>query len=121
MIPTFVPPSVDASLSRQLLEDTVHGCVQQIEDPRSICLSVDGENYGKDMTEELAGRFGVRVCSTPENKGKLHALRNGMDLLFADPRHRYLAAIDADRDHFPNELVYLLRAAASRGIVPWAI
>ncbi len=72
------------------------------------------------MTEELAGRFGVRVCSTPENKGKLHALRNGMDLLFADSRHRYLAAIDADRDHFPNELVYLLRAANhvqhSRGI-----
>ena len=120
VIPTFVPPRVDASLSRQLLEDTVHACVQQVDDPRSICLSVDGENYGKEMAEELAGHFGVRVCSTSENKGKLHALRNGMDLIFADSRHRYLAALDADGDHFPNELANLLRAAnhiqQSRGI-----
>ena len=120
VIPTYVPPSVDASLSRQLLEDTVQACVQQVNDPKSICLSVDGENYGRDIAEELAGSFGVRVSSTPENRGKLHALRNGMDLLFANSRHRYLAAMDADGDHFPNELVNLLRAAnqiqQSRGI-----
>ena len=47
VIPTYVPPSVDASLSRQLLEDTVQACVQQVNDPKSICLSVDGENYGR--------------------------------------------------------------------------
>ncbi len=120
VIPTFAPPNVDASLSRQLLEDTVHACVQQVDDPMSICLSVDGENCGKDMAEELASHFGVMVCSTPENKGKLHALRNGVDRIFAESKHRYLATLDADGDHFPNELVNLLRAAnhiqRSRGI-----
>ncbi len=120
VIPTFVPPTVDASLSRQLLADTVLGCVQQVDDPRSVCLSVDGENFGREMAEELAGHFGVLVAWTPENKGKLHALRNGMEKIFADSRHRYLATLDADGDHFPNELVNLLRAAnhvqRSRGI-----
>lgn len=111
VIPVYVPPEVDHSVSLQLLEDTVSACVKQFEDSSSVCLSVDGEDYGKELAEQLARQFGVRVCSSPENKGKLQAVRAGMAELIAGAEHRYLAAMDADGDHFPNELTNLLRAA----------
>ncbi len=111
VIPVYVPPEVDDSLSLQLLEDTVSACVKQVGIPSSVCLSVDGEDYGRRLAEQLARRFGVHVCSSPENKGKLQAVRAGMAELITAADHRYLAAMDADGDHFPNELTNLLRAA----------
>ena len=47
----------------------------------------------------------------PVNEGKLAAVQAGMRELLDDPGIRYLAMLDQDSDHFPNELLNLLRLA----------
>ena len=49
VIPVYFPRGVDNDLGRELLRDTIHGYVQQMDDPASLCLSVDGADYGKEI------------------------------------------------------------------------
>ena len=111
VIPVFFPPGVDRQVGHQLLADTVDACVRQVERPESVCLSVDGESYGRDIGEILARRFQVRLTWCRRNKGKLQAVRRGMEVLLEEGGHDYLAALDADGDHFPHELANGVRSA----------
>lgn len=111
VLPVYLPAGADAALSAALLTDTVQALLLQVERPSSICLSVDGEQSGKEMAEDLARRHGVQVCCAPRNRGKLQALRQGVALLWEEPELEYFATVDADGDHFANELPNLVRAA----------
>ena len=111
VIPVFFPPGVDQQVGHDLLSDTVDACVRQVERPESVCLSVDGEPYGRDVGEVLSRRFQVRLTWCPRNKGKLQAVRRGMEVLLEEGGHDYLASLDADGDHFPHELANGIRSA----------
>tara|TARA_Y100000588_G_scaffold270305_1_gene285792 strand:- start:232 stop:1266 length:1035 start_codon:yes stop_codon:yes gene_type:complete len=111
VIPVYFPQGVDNELGRALLEDNVQAYVTQVDDPQVICLSVDGAEYGKDVAAAIAARHGVQAVCAPHNKGKLHALRNGVAHLCEQAEFDYIAAVDSDGDHFANELLNLVRAA----------
>ena len=111
VIPVFLPSGVDRQVGHDLLADTVDACVRQAERPESVCLSVDGESYGRDVGEVLARRFQVRLTWCRRNKGKLQAVRRGMEVLLEQGEYDYLAALDADGDHFPHELANGIRSA----------
>ncbi|HCL30638.1 MAG TPA: hypothetical protein DIC52_19685 [Candidatus Latescibacteria bacterium] len=110
VIPVYLPPGIDNSMGVLLLDDNVAACVAAVDDPKSICLAVDGENSGAPEADELARRHGVDLVVGPTNRGKLHALRLGMERLTQRQELDWFATIDADGDHFANELVNLVRA-----------
>ena len=85
--------------------------MRQLSDPAHLCLSVDGADCGGEIAEELSAHLGVGHQVAPVNKGKLHAVRNGMASLFERRELQFFAVIDSDGDHFANELPNLLRAA----------
>ena len=111
VIPVYFPEGEGGTLARELLRDNVHAYLQQVDGAQNICLSVDGEQHGRDLVEELAGETGVQVVCASENKGKLQALRQGVERLCARDDFRYIAVVDMDGDHFANELLNLVRAA----------
>ncbi|MBM3277844.1 MAG: glycosyltransferase [Candidatus Handelsmanbacteria bacterium] len=114
VLPVYLT-GADTALGSALLEDTVQALLLLVERPVAICLSVDGEQNGKEVAEDLARRHGVSVCCAPRNKGKLQALRLGVAQLGELPGLEYFAAVDADGDHFANELPNLVRAALHAG------
>ena len=73
-------------------------------------LAADGEDCGADVVRQLAARHGVDAVVGQRNQGKLHALRLGMARLEERQDLSWFATIDADGDHFANELVNLVRA-----------
>jgi hypothetical protein len=115
VLPVYLPAGADAALGAALLADTVQALLLLVEHPASICLSVDGEANGEGVATRLAAQYGVRTCSIPHNRGKLEALRQGVALLWGVPELKYFATVDADGDHFANELPNLVRAALHAG------
>jgi hypothetical protein len=111
VIPVYLPEKVDSALATRLLLDTVHGCVREVERPEAICLSADGEGPSVAAADAVARECGVQYVAARRNRGKLSALRLGMKRLMENGRFKYLATVDQDGDHFPNELVNLVRAA----------
>ena len=111
VLPVYLPAGMDTILGAALLSDTVQALLLLVERPSSICLSVDGENNGHELAAELAGRHGVQLHSAPRNQGKLQALRLGVARLWEQQDLEYFATVDADGDHFANELPNLVRAA----------
>ena len=110
VVPVYLPPGVDRDLGAALLRDNVLLCVAQLDDPARLCLSVDGPDNGVEPAEELRAEFGVSLHVGEDNGGKLAALRRGARAMAAVD-FDYLAAIDADGDHFANELLNFVRAA----------
>ena len=111
VIPMYFPAEGASELGRALLEDNVRAYVQQVDDPGRICLSVDGAAHGREIAQELAANYGVITVCAPENRGKLNGVRHGVAALWARGGLRYVAAVDADGDHFANELLNLVRTA----------
>ena len=111
VIPVYFPADADPGLGQTLLADNVRAYVQQIDDPRRICLSVDGPAHGREVAESLAAECGVITVCAPENRGKQNGLRHGVAALWEREELRYIAAVDSDGDHFANELLNLVRAA----------
>ncbi|HHE71603.1 MAG TPA: hypothetical protein ENL34_04910 [Chloroflexi bacterium] len=111
VIPVFVPPGVDAERAASLLADTVTACCSQVADPQQVCLGVDGADYGEGLARRIAQRSGAVVSVAPRHRGKLEAVRVGMQRLLARSDLRYMAVVDQDGDHFANELLNLVRAA----------
>ncbi|MCC7260931.1 MAG: hypothetical protein IT369_00275 [Candidatus Latescibacteria bacterium] len=111
VLPVYLPATADIPLGAALLADTVQALLLLVERPAAICLSVDGEANGQEVAARLAGQYGVRTCCIPHNRGKLQALRQGVALLWEEPELQYFATVDADGDHFANELPNLVRAA----------
>ncbi|MCP5150241.1 MAG: hypothetical protein H6982_05755 [Chromatiales bacterium] len=111
VIPVYLPPGSDRALGARLLRDNVELCLSQIARPEHVCLSVDGARFGEDVAAEYGRELGVRVVVGRDNGGKLVALRRGVGAMIECPGVEYVAAVDADGDHFGNELPNLVRAA----------
>jgi hypothetical protein len=111
VIPVYFPAQGDRAVGLELLRDTAQSYVQQVDDPSSICLSVDGAGHGQEEARHLAAECGAQFVCAPQNKGKLQAVRHGMARLLERSELCYLAQADADGDHFANELLNLVRAA----------
>ena len=111
VLPVYLPASADVALGAALLSDTVQALLLLMASPAALCLSVDGEGNGQEVAAQLVGQHGVRMCCAPRNRGKLQALRQGIARLWDQPELEYFATVDADGDHFANELPNLVRAA----------
>lgn len=111
VIPVYLPPGGDHQLQLSLLTDNVEACLDVVEDPGAICLAADGPECGGRQVAEMAATYGVSAAVGDRNRGKLSALRYGMDRLWDRSELAWLAVIDADGDHFANELVNLMRAS----------
>lgn len=110
VIPVYLPAGVDQDLGARLLRDNVQLCLTQVP-AAHLCLSVDGPQNGAAVADQLGRELGVRVHVGADNGGKLLALRRGVADLLGAADLDYVAAIDADGDHFANELPNFIRAA----------
>lgn len=123
VIPVFFPssPGNGDDIAVELLRDTVRSCLESVADPGSVCLSVDGAPHGADVAGDLGTGLGVSVVVADPNRGKLWALRHGMQEFLGRSQLQYFAVVDADGDHFPYELQTMLRCALLlRGCEPAA-
>lgn len=110
VIPVYFGPNSDPDYAHSILASTVMMFVREVNDPQSICLSVDGPEAGIEIASGVASLFGVQMVTSDRNRGKYGALLHGMQALLADERYRWFAAIDQDGDHFGNELLNFVRA-----------
>ena len=112
VIPVYLPEGVDTAHGEALVRDNVETYCQWMADPKRICLSVDGKDFGRTVAESIAADRGVSLCVQPVNRGKLHAVMHGMRVLLdGPPSIRYLAVVDQDGDHFANDFPMFLQAA----------
>ncbi len=111
VIPVYLPESADRPQGTRLLRDTVTSCCAQVDDATAVCLSVDGSDNGADVVQALAADLGTSIVVAPVNLGKLHGVVEGFRILLRRPELAYFAVLDADSDHFGNELLNFVRAA----------
>ena len=111
VIPVYFPADGDNEMGHRLLRETVAACEAHMADPSCLCLSVDGEEHGREVAEQLASIHGVQLGVATANRGKLQGVRIGMERLLQNVDLRYLSIVDSDGDHFANELVNLVRTA----------
>lgn len=111
VVPVYLPGEVDSSRWGELLRDNVAALCEQVADPTTIVLSVDGEQFGADVVDQIVDRFGVSASISPVNRGKLSSAVQGIRRLLERTDLRYLAIVDQDGDHFANELPNFVRAA----------
>lgn len=116
VIPVYFPEDVDRALGTALLRDNVGLYCDQVADPETICLTVDGKAYGEDVVAELASDFGVSTCVGEVNRGKLNGVGNGMKHLLSEYDLDFVAVVDQDGDHFGNELLNFVRTALHIGL-----
>ncbi|GAK56015.1 hypothetical protein U27_02976 [Candidatus Vecturithrix granuli] len=111
VIPVYFPEGLDVQKGKELLRDTVQMYCEQVDDPASICLSVDGEHSGANIAEMLARDYQVSWCVSAVNRGKLQGAAQGVRLLLKQKAWKYFAVVDQDGDHFGNELLNFVRTA----------
>ncbi|MDP6775724.1 MAG: hypothetical protein QGI83_03050 [Candidatus Latescibacteria bacterium] len=111
VIPVYLPDTVDRTVGESLLRDTVAAYCALVDDPSTVCLTVDGEAFGADVVACLAREAGISTSVSDRNLGKLQTVTHGMRHLPARGSLDYLAVVDQDGDHFANELLNLVRAA----------
>jgi len=61
VIPVYLPPGESRALAAALLRDLVQACLNEIDDPANICLSVDGAESGAEVASQLAREFAVSI------------------------------------------------------------
>ncbi len=88
---------------------TVGGVVERVKlYVEDVIVVNDGSTDGTQ--DILAAIDGIEVVSYPDNRGKGHALRRGLEA--ADGRgFRYALTIDADGQHFPEDIALFLERA----------
>jgi len=111
VIPVYFPLGIDDSEAADLLRDTAYSYVDLLDDPRNVCLSVDGVEHGLDIATCISKDCGARLVSSQKNRGKLGGVRKGVQALWNDEKLTYFVEVDSDGDHFANELINLIRAA----------
>lgn len=111
VIPVYLPDNGDRDQAAALLRDTVVANIAQVDDPARICLSVDGEENGAGVAQALGREYGITIVVTPVNRGKLQGVREGARVLLQRSDLAFLAVVDADNDHFANELLTFIRTA----------
>jgi len=115
VVPVYFPPGLGPQEGRSMLDDLTRALLRVIASPEMICLSVDGPGPGREAAEDVGRAYGVVVTCSERNMGKLAALREGARLLLPREGTKYLATVDQDGDHFPHELLNLVRAARHVG------
>ncbi len=110
-IPVYFSPNGDERLATELLRDTAFSYAEILENPKNLCLSVDGEDNGLDIATGISKECGASLVYSRKNIGKLSGVRNGVQALWDDEQLTYFVEIDSDGDHFANELLNLIRAA----------
>lgn len=111
VIPVYFPEGIDASRGEALLRDTVLMYREQVADPATICLSVDGKEFGAEIVKDLVREFRISWCVSPVNRGKLQGATQGVRFLLEQKSLKYVAMVDQDGDHFANELPNFIRVA----------
>jgi hypothetical protein len=111
VIPVYFPGTIDVCQGEAQLRETASAFLEQVADPRAICLSVDGEPGAAQAARRLAAEYGTLVHVAPVNRGKLHAAINGVRELLEQTDLDYVAVVDQDGDHFANELLNFVRSA----------
>jgi hypothetical protein len=109
VIPAYFSRSDDGQLWAELLTETALGCKRELQCASRVCISVDGENPALETGLRLREQHGLSLVSSKANRGKLSALKRGLEEMLLDPGVRYFVFVDQDGDHFPNELANLLR------------
>jgi hypothetical protein len=112
VIPVYVPADIEPEEAGHILEETVVACMREVQDPEVVCLSADGGGFSSQVAEDVAERHSLSLVTFERNVGKLHAVRLGAAHLIERAVLSYIAVVDMDGDHFPNELMSFLRAAA---------
>ena len=111
VVPVHFPEGLEPERGHRMLADVVLGLVREVAVPEVVCLSVDGAGAAQDVARDIHRRTGVQVVCSDPNRGKLHALRLGAERVLRSEGLQYLALVDQDGDHFPNELLNFVRAA----------
>lgn len=117
VVPMYLPSGVDAGHGAALVADTVRGYRGIVSRSERVCVVVDGAAHGEQAGRAIASETGATLVVLPENGGKFRAAAAGMNRLLADSALKYLAVVDQDGDHFPNELANFVRTALHMGAV----
>lgn len=115
VIPVYFPEGVDRVQGAALLRDNVMLYCEQVDDPATICLSVDGAEHGADVVAAISEDLGVSTCIGDVNRGKLQSAANGVQALLETHDLDFVAVVDQDGDHFANELLNFVRTALHIG------
>lgn len=111
VIPVYFPKDIDRTQGETLLRDTVTQYCAQIQNPKNICLSVDGAQHGEKEVTQLAKEFGVSTSISASNRGKFSGAQHGIQHLLQNQDLQFFASVDQDGDHFANELLNFIRTA----------
>jgi hypothetical protein len=117
VVPAYFSPAPSDDLVRHLLWMTLGDCRHYVPLDH-VWVVVDGDQRTGRLVEETRRRLAegddtINVLSFAENRGKLAAMRRGMDaLLRAQPEVLYAVVRDGDGDHALSDLPHLVRAAA---------
>ena len=112
VIPVYLPSKTENGPDAALLAETVAAYCAQVADPAAICLSVDGADCGTDVARRLSAEYGPSLSVAADNRGKLWGAIHGVQVLLDNAALDYIAVVDQDGDHFANELLNFVRAAA---------
>ena len=110
-MPVYFPKGVCSEPWEVHLRDNVGALCEQVADPTAIVLSVDGEQFGAEVTKRLVAELGVSARFSPANRGKLSSAGHGIRFLLERTNSQYVVIVDQDGDHFANELPNFARAA----------
>jgi hypothetical protein len=114
VVPVWFPTDAPDALCERLLRTTLADCPACLE-PEHVVLVVDGvprlTALAERLAEEGAAAWGApfRVLAPAVNQGKGGALVAGWEALLADAALEFIAARDADGDHFVDDLPHLFR------------
>ena len=99
---SVVIPARNEEATIALVLDELLPVIGNLEKPFEVIVVDDGS---EDRTKSIAMERGVRVIANPLSPGKGHALIAG----FRAARGHYIAMMDADYSHRPEDLPYLLK------------
>lgn len=111
VIPVYVPEGVNRDDAHALVRDTAELFSDLVTEPRSVCLSLDGAEFGLDLVQRIVKSLQVSHVVSEANRGKFHSAAQGVQSLLDRHAYEYIAIVDQDGDHFANELINFVRAA----------
>lgn len=119
VIPVWFTKSAAVSLAERLLTLTLDN-LQQYVRAENVCLVVDGDERILKVARKVQKSFsesrGTRderldLLYLDENRGKHHAVTEGILRLLENKRIEYFVVRDCDADHFISDVPNLVRAA----------
>ena len=109
VIPTYFAAD-HAAIGRAQLAST-GAAAAAVASADLVYLVADGDGPAAIAVREIAAEIGVHAIVQPVNRGKFAAAAAGAQAALArSVPVEFIAVIDQDGDHFPNEIVNLVRA-----------